>query len=128
VSYHRLMLSRLGLSLAFDCELTVRVILGSAVPIRLGRRTLKATEPNLINSGIQKKVGSKIDGAHVTRYFSAGNWRTFPGDPMRTPVTFTSQCYSQHARWEGRPREAWCCPVDLRFKSVTRDGVWTSPR
>jgi hypothetical protein len=25
----------------------------------------------------------------------------------------------------GRPG---CCPVDLWFKSVTRDGVWTSPR
>jgi len=33
--------------------------------------------------------------------------------------------YGDHSPRIGRPR---CGPVDLWFKSVTRDGVWTSPR
>jgi hypothetical protein len=41
------------------------------------------------------------------------------------PVTFTSQQALGGKAGTGRPG---CCPVDLWFKSVTRDGVWTSPR
>jgi len=49
-----------------------------------------------------------------------------PWEGAGPPVTFTSQSLS--ARREGRHREAGVLSRDLWFESVTRHGVWTSPR